>query len=1129
MESLKMKCPQCRFENRKGAKFCNECGHKFDLTCPKCHASNRVSSKFCDECGYDLRRPEDVPTIHHREAPSYTPKFLAEKILTTRSSIEGERKLVTVLFADVANYTAIAEMLDPEEVHEIIDGCFKILMNEIHRYEGTINQFTGDGIMAIFGAPVAHEDHAQRACYASLAIQKALGDYAGRLVKEYNIEFKMRIGLNSGPVVVGAIGDDLRMDYTAVGDTTNLAARMEREARPGSIFISKNTHLIAKDYFEFLPLGKMEIKGKKKPQEAYELIRAGDEKTRLKALAARGLTKFAGRKNSMAALKDPFERVLTGSGQVVGIAGEAGVGKSRLLLEFINQLPQEKFICLEGRCLRYGESILYMPILEILRSYFDIKEDDNDDIINRKINEQTNALDEKLVNCIAPIQELLTQSTEDESYLALDPRQKREKTFESLRELFITESRNKPLMLVFEDVHWIDKTSEEYLDYLIGAIANSHIMLVILYRSEYTHPWASKSYYTKIGLTQLRPASSNQMVTALLKKGKAATELKQLILNRSSGNPLFMEEITNSLLESGSIHKFGRQLVLNTKASDIHLPDTIQGIIAARLDRLDDRLKYTMQVASVIGREFTFRILQALTGTHDEIKSCLHHLQGLELIYEKSLFPDLEYTFKHALTQEVAYNSLLQKRRKEIHRKIALAIEALFADRLETLFEIMAYHYSKSGELVKAYQYLKLSGEKATKKFSNWEAFQFYKTACSMLDKMKDSPETKKKKLKILHLMAIPMQLLGYPDNSLDFLKLGEMLSEELGDKKHLSLFLGSIGSFHSVRGGDPLLGIKYSEKSFHEAEKIEGLDIMAPVASRLCAFYIIAGEPYKTSLLALKVMKVIKRQNRQHHFFGLGNNVYTALSLYYGHSLGWLGDFEKGELHCKKGLEFGKKIDSLTGLALAEFLYGYLYMHKGDGKNVKKHFRECIKYCEEGGALIWLGLAWTGLGMGHFFISDKETALKYINKGMKIQKDAGIPYYLSFHHFALGMVQAASGNVRQSEQSFKAALGLSYNHNEKWIEGTSRIYLGITMAHNDESKIETAEKSILEGIKILDDRKIKPWSSIGCYNLGMFHADCGKMGPARIHLNNAEKMFREMGMNYWLALTRQAQAFCNG
>jgi len=1121
-----MKCPQCRFENRKGAKFCSECGHEFNLACPKCHTANRVSSKFCDECGYDLGRSENGAAIHNRETSSYTPKFLAEKILTTRSSIEGERKLVTVLFADVANYTAIAEMLDPEEVHEIIDGCFKILMNEIHRYEGTINQFTGDGVMAIFGAPVAHEDHAQRACYAALAIQKALGDYAGKLKQAYDIEFKMRIGLNSGPVVVGAIGDDLRMDYTAVGDTTNLAARMECEARPGSIFVSKNTHLIAKDYFEFLPLGKMEIKGKKKPQEAYELIRVGEKKSRLKALAARGLTKFVGRRNSMAALEDPFERVRTGSGQVVGIAGEAGVGKSRLLLELINKLPKAEFICLEGRCLRYGETILYMPILEILRSYFDIKDEDKDDIINRKINEKINALDEKLVSCIAPIQELLTQSTADESYLALDPRRKRIKTFESLRELFITESQNKPLILVFEDVHWIDKTSEEFLDYLIGAIAKSHIMLVILYRSEYTHPWNSKSYYTKIGLTQLRPASSTQMVAALLEKGQVTTELKQLILNRSSGNPLYMEEFTYSLLESGSIRNQDRQFVLTTKTSDIHLPDTIQGIIAARLDRLDDKLKYTMQVASVIGREFTFRILQAITGMHAEIKSRLDHLQGLELIYEKTLFPDLEYIFKHALTQEVAYNSLLQKKRKEMHRKIAIAMETLFADKLEAFVEIIAYHYSKSGELVKAYQYLKLSGEKATKKFSNWEAFQFYKTTCNILDQMKDNPETKKKKLEILHLMAIPMQLLGYPDNSLHFLKLGENLSEELGDKKNLSLFLGSIGSYHSVRGGDPLLGIKYSEKSFLEAAKIEDIDIMAPVASRLCAFYIIAGEPCKTSLLALKAIKLIESQKRYHDFFGLGNNVYTALSLYYGHSLGWLGDFEKGELQCEKGLEFGKKNDSLTGLALAEFLYGYLYMHRGDGKNVQKHFQECIKYCEEGEALIWLGLAWTGLGMGHFFINDIEPALKYINKGMKIQKDAGIPYYLSFHYFALGMVQAASGKFKASQASFNRAFELSHSHNEKWIEGTARIYLGITIAHNDKSKIETAQKTILEGIKILEDRKIAPWSSIGYYNLGMIQAHCGKMRQARINLDNAARMFTEMGMNYWLSLTRKAGAF---
>jgi class 3 adenylate cyclase/tetratricopeptide (TPR) repeat protein len=1118
-----MKCPRCSFKNRETAKFCNECGHRFDITCPECQTSNRAGSKYCDECGYDLRQPANIPAARINQSRSYTPRFLVDKILNSRSSIEGERKLVTVLFADVAGYTTIAERLDPEEVHQIIDGCFRILMNEIHRYEGTINQFTGDGVMAIFGAPVAHEDHAQRACYASLAIQKALGDYAAVLKKEYDIVFKMRIGLNSGPVVVGAIGDDLRMDYTAIGDTTNLAARMERKARPGCIFVSRHTYSIAKDYFDFESLGKINIKGKKNPQVAYELIRIGDEKTRFTALAAKGLTEFVGRKHSMVALKDPFERVLTGSGQVVGVEGEAGVGKSRLLLELVNQLPESDFSYLEGRCLRYGESIIYMPILEILGSYFGIKENDPDAAINRRIREKICALNEHFAGNMAPLQELLTQNSGDDAYAALDPKQKREKTFECLREIFITESRRKPLILVFEDVHWIDKTSEEFLDYLIRWIPKTRIMLVILYRSEYTHSWGSKSYYTKIGLTQLRSASSTQMLTALLRNGQISPELRELIINRSSGNPLFMEEFTYSLLESGAIQKQGRQFILATRPSDIQLPDTIQGIIAARLDRLDDRLKYIMQVASVIGREFTYRILQAITGLQEEIKPRLRHLQGLELIYEKSLFPDLEYIFKHALTQEVAYNSLLQKKRRTIHKKIALAMEMLCEDRLEAFFEIIAYHYSKSGDLDKSHQYLKLSGEKATRKFSNWEAFQFYKKAFRVLDQMEYSPLTKKKKLEVLHLMAIPMQLLGYPDNSLHFFQLGEMLSAELGDKKNLSLFLSSIGSYHSVRGGDPLLGIKYSEKSFHEAEKIKNTDIMAPVASRLCAFYIIAGEPHKTSLLALKVIKMLESQKRQQDFFGLGNNVYTALNLYYGHSLGWLGDFKTGEIHCKKGLKFGKKNDSLTGLALAEFLYGYLYMHQGDGENAKNHFQECIKHCEKGEALIWLGLAWTGFGLGHFFTNDIKTALEYIEKGIKIQKKAGIPYYMSFHHFALGLVQLASGDVKLSEESFHQALRMSLDHSEKWIEGTSRIYMGITVAQSDDASIETAEKSILDGIAILEDRKIKPWAAIGYFNLGMVQIHRGDIRKAPINLKRAEKMFKEMGMEYWLASSRHA------
>jgi class 3 adenylate cyclase len=339
-----MECPKCQFENREGAKFCKECGSKLELQCPSCGFEYQPDTKFCDECGHDLREPMEASPIDFDQPQSYTPKFLADKILTSRSSIEGERKLVTVLFADVADYTSMSEKLDPEEVHQIMDGCFKILMDDIHKYEGTINQFTGDGVMALFGAPVAHENHAQRACYAALSIQKAVGDYGEKIKNDTGFEFKMRIGLNSGPVIVGSIGDDLRMDYTAVGDTTNLASRMESTAKPGSSLLSENTHRLVRDFFEFQSLGKLEVKGKEEPQEAFELIKTGEVETRIGASVAKGLTRFVGRKNSMAAAMESFEKAKSGSGQVLALVGEAGVGKSRLLLEMRNRLPQDNMI-----------------------------------------------------------------------------------------------------------------------------------------------------------------------------------------------------------------------------------------------------------------------------------------------------------------------------------------------------------------------------------------------------------------------------------------------------------------------------------------------------------------------------------------------------------------------------------------------------------------------------------------------------------------------------------------------------------------------------------------------------------------------------------------------------------------
>jgi class 3 adenylate cyclase/tetratricopeptide (TPR) repeat protein len=708
-----MKCPNCQFDNREGAKFCKECGNELELACPKCGGIYIQDSKFCDACGYDLREPKEGPPIDYNQPQSYTPKFLANKILTARSSIEGERKLVTVFFADVANYTSMAEKLDPEEVHQIMDGCFKILMDEIHRHEGTINQFTGDGVMALFGAPVAHEDHAQRACHAALSIQKAIGEYGEKVKQDCGVGFQMRIGLNSGPVIVGSIGDDLRMDYTAVGDTTNLAARMEGMAKPGAILASGHTHKLARDFFKFEYLGKEEIKGKEKPQEAYELIKASEVTTRIEASAAKGLTKFVGRKNSMAALMETYAKVQSGSGQVVGIVGEAGVGKSRLLLEFKNGLPQREFAYLEGRCLHYGGSMAYLPILDILRSYLGIKEGDREYLIKKKMVEKLLQPDDKLKDILPPLNDLLSLKVEDEKYIKLEPKQKREKTFEAIRDLLVRESENKPLVLAIEDLHWIDTTSEEFLTYMMRWLANTKILLILLYRPEYTHTWGSRSYYNKIGVDHLSTRTSAELVLSILEGAEVVPELRELILSRTGGNPLFVEEFTHSLLENGSIQKKDYQYVLSRKASDIQVPNTIQGIIAARMDRLEDNLKRTMQVASVIGRDFVFPILQTITGMKEDLKSSLLNLQGLEFIYEKRLFPELEYIFKHALTQEVAYNSLLLKRRKEIHEKIGRAIEELYSERLEEFYEILAYHATAAGQKERALTYLIRASERA--------------------------------------------------------------------------------------------------------------------------------------------------------------------------------------------------------------------------------------------------------------------------------------------------------------------------------------------------------------------------------------------------------------------------------
>jgi len=1115
-----MKCPKCRFYNREGVRFCEECGTKLELVCSNCGANIPLVRRFCGECGQDLRELKEAPAIDYSQPQSYTPKLLADKILKTRSTIEGERKLVTVLFADVANYTSISEKLDPEEVHEIMDGCLKIVMDEIHRYEGTIDKFTGDGVMALFGAPLAHEDHAQRACYAALAIQRVIKEYGEIIKKEYRVEFKMRVGLNSGSVIVGAVGNDLRMDYTAIGDTTNLASRMQSMSKPGNVLVSIDTYRIAGDFFKFEPIGKVRVKGKEIDLEVYQLIKAGELETRFEAAVAKGLTQFVGREKEIAALKEAFEKARSGSGQVVGIVGEAGVGKSRLFLELREMIPQEEYTYLEGRCLHYGGSMAYLPFLHILRSYFDIKEGKRKFVLKKMMAEKITRLDEKLKDILPPLYDILSLKIEDEEYLKLEPSQKREKTFEAIRDLLGRESQNKPLILAVEDLHWIDRTSEEFLTYLIGFLANTRILLVLLYRPEYTHQWGSMSYYSGINVDQLSTSTSAELVQAILEGGEVVPELRELLLSRAAGNPLFMEEFTHTLLENGSIQKKDHEYILTRKASDIQVPDTIQGIISARMDRLEENLKRTMQVASVIGRDFAFRILQTITGMREELKSYLINLQGLEFIYEKSLFPELEYIFKHALTQEVAYSSLLLKRRKEIHEKIGKAIEELYPDRLEEFYEMLAHHYSRSKNSEKAYHYLKVSGEKAIRSYSLWEAFRFYKEAINVLNNKPETMRNKRRQIEVRLLIALPMRFLAYPEDSLQILQEGERLARELGDERSLASFHSFIGMYYAVKG-DALKGSTYTENAFQEAMKVEDVDLAAPIAFGLSTSYGMIGEHLKNVAIVPRVLALLEKTHRESDFFGGGLNPYSQLLAFYGSSMAWLGNFEEGESWCEKALRFACQIDDLWSIGFAEVLYGLIFIAKGDGRNGIEHLQNAIRYAEEGQIIPILGIAYNGLGWGHYFIGELETAQEHFEKSIKIQKDTGLWFLLSWPYLGLGMVHYDSGDLENAKGCVEEALKLAQDHNEKWVEGMTRASLGRVLGKAEISQSGKAEECILQGIKILSELKMKPAVSEGYLYLGELYADMGQREKALENLKRAERAFQEMGMDYWLSRTQ--------
>jgi len=753
-----MKCPRCQAENRAGIQFCEDCGARLAASCPSCGAEITPGKMFCGWCG--TPSPTIQPEGRFTSPHTYTPKHLAEKILTSKAALEGERKQVTVLFADLKGSMELLADRDPEETRKILDPVLTLMMEAVHRYEGTVNQVMGDGIMALFGAPLAHEDHAVRACYAALRMHDAIRRYAEDVRRTHGVEVQIRVGLNSGDVVVRSVGSDLRMDYTAVGQTTHLAARMEQLALAGTTRLTAETLRLAEEFVQIRPLGPIPVKGLAAPIEAFELTGAGAVRTRLQAARARGFRSFVGRDAEMDQIRQAAAQARQGRGQLVAVVGEAGVGKSRLFYEFIHShhVPGGGWRVLEASSVSYGKATPFLPLAELLRGYFRI--DDRDDLraVRAKVTGTLLTLDRALEDAVPAVLWILDVPEPGEAFLRLEPPQRRRRAIESVKRVLLRESQVQPLLLLFEDLHWIDTETQAVLDTLAESLGSAAVLLAVSYRPEYRHGWGSKTYYRQLRVDPLPPQSADALLRALLGADPSTTPLAPLLISRTEGNPLFLEESVRTLVETGALVGEPGAYRLARAAATIQMPATVQAILATRIDRLRPELKRLLQAAAVVGKDVPVTLLAPVAEMADEaLHAALGELQTAELLYEARLFPDLEYTFKHALTYEVAYGGVLQERRLALHGTILETLEHLHADRLGEHAEVLAHHAERAAIADKAVRYLREAGTKAAARSANQEAVAFLERALALLAGLPETRETLSEALDVRITLGTPL------------------------------------------------------------------------------------------------------------------------------------------------------------------------------------------------------------------------------------------------------------------------------------------------------------------------------------------------------------------------------------
>jgi class 3 adenylate cyclase/tetratricopeptide (TPR) repeat protein len=1052
------------------------------------------------------------------------PTHLAEKILTTRHALEGERKQVTVLFADLKDSTELIRGLDPEAAQQLLDPALHHMMDAVHRFEGTVNQVLGDGIMALFGAPIAHEDHALRACYAALAMQAAMRAYTDEVRRTQGLELRMRVGLNSGEVVVRAIGNDLHMDYSAVGETTVLAARMEQTATPGSIRFTPATLRLVEGLVQINALGPVPVKGLVEPVAVFELISASGVRRRLQAAAARGLTRFVGRDQELVVMQQALEQGNAGHGQVVALVGEAGVGKSRLVYECVHSHRTQGWRVLESVSVSYGKATPYFPVIDLLRQYSHV--DDGDDLrtMQAKITGQVLTLDTALQDTVPALLALLDALPDDSPFLQLDPPQRRQHTLAALKRVLLRESQVQPLLLVFEDLHWIDTETQALLDSLVESLPTARLLLLVNYRPEYQHGWGSKTYYMQLRLDPLPPVSVDAFLHALLGDDPSLVPLKQLLIERTGGNPFFLEESVRTLVETGVLVGEPSAYRLVQALPTIQVPATVHVILAARIDRLPPEEKHLLQTAAVIGMEVPLPMLQAIAELPEAaLHRGLAHLQAAEFLYETRLFPERDFTFKHALTHEVAYSGLLQERRRALHACIVEASEAFTGDRVAEQVERLAHHALRGEVWDKALAYCRQAGEKTLAQSANREAAGHFEQALNALQHLPDRRDTREQAIDLRLALRTALRPLGDYGRILAALREAETLAVALDDQRRLGQVLLSLVIHFRIMGVHDQ-AITAGQRALELATTSGDVVLQALANLRLGQAHH-GQNDYRRAIDYLRQAVAFFDGARRHERFGFPILPAVLSRAFLATCQAELGTFAEGRAVAEEGLRIAEAAAQPGSLLLASWGIGLLAFRQGDLSRALPRLERAVGICHEADLPAYFPLMAAALGAAYTIAGRVADAMPLLTQAMEQTITKEMVDDQALCSLSLGEVQLLAGRLEEAHALAEDALALAREHQEHGHQAYALRLFGDIAARGEPPEVAQAEAYYQQALILAEELGMRPLQAHCHLGLGMLYVKTGQREQARAALSTAIDLYRAMEMTFWLPQAEAALA----